>query len=127
MFSLLSGIEHCTLMLDFSGKVKQDSTGSVVRFAKVSAKGAVVIPADLRKKLGIEPGSKVYFIEVSGAVQIVPVPINPIQAARGLLKAGRLLTEELLAQRSADQREEEQRFKRFLRQDEGAWPAICFR
>ncbi len=84
-----------------------------MRFAKVSSKGAVVIPAELREKLGIEPGSKVFFLEVNGALQIVPVPKDPIKALRGSLKGGKSLLEALKEGREEDRRHEEWLEKRF--------------
>jgi AbrB family looped-hinge helix DNA binding protein len=85
----------------------------IMRSAKVSSKGAVVIPAELRAKLGIKPGSKVYFLEVNGALQIVPVPKDPIKALRGSLKGGKPLTESLKDGREEDRRHEEWLEQRF--------------
>lgn len=62
----------------------------------VSQKGWVVIPAELRKKYGIKPGSKLQFIDYGGALELVPIPDNPIQAAAGMLKGGKSLTKALL-------------------------------
>lgn len=62
----------------------------------VSAKGWVVIPAELRKKYGIKPGSKLQFVDYGGALELIPVPDNPIEAAAGMLKGGKSLTQALL-------------------------------
>ncbi len=62
----------------------------------VSAKGWVVIPADLRKKYGIKPGSKLQFVDYGGAMELIPVPDNPIEAAAGMLKGNKSLTQALL-------------------------------
>ena len=64
----------------------------------VSAKGWVVIPAELRKKYGIKPGSKLQFVDYGGALELIPVPDNPIEAAAGMLKGGKSLTEALIAE-----------------------------
>lgn len=62
----------------------------------VSQKGWVVIPAELRKKYGIKPGSKLQFVDYGGALELVPIPDNPIQAAAGMLKGSKSLTKALL-------------------------------
>lgn len=62
----------------------------------VSQKGWVVIPAELRKKYGIRPGSKLQFVDYGGALELIPIPDNPIDAAAGMLKGGKSLTQALL-------------------------------
>jgi len=64
----------------------------------VSAKGWVVIPAELRKKYGIKPGSKLQFVDYGGALELIPIPDDPIEAAAGMLKGGKSLTEAILAE-----------------------------
>lgn len=53
--------------------------------ATVSSKGSIVIPQEVRKKYDIRPSSKVEVIDIEGRVMILPVPENPIKAARGML------------------------------------------
>jgi len=62
----------------------------------VSAKGWVVIPAELRQKYGIKPGSKLQFVDYGGTLELVPIPDDPIEAAAGMLKGAKSLTEALL-------------------------------
>jgi AbrB family looped-hinge helix DNA binding protein len=45
---------------------------------KVSQKGWVVIPAELRKKYNLEPGSEVYVVDCGGVLALVPAHENPI-------------------------------------------------
>ena len=52
----------------------------------ISNKGWVVIPAELRKKYNLTPGSEVMIVDYGGALAIVPVPKNPIKAGRGFIK-----------------------------------------
>jgi AbrB family looped-hinge helix DNA binding protein len=52
----------------------------------VSAKGWVVIPAEMRKKYNLAPGSKVVIVDYGGVLAILPVPKDPIKAGRGFLK-----------------------------------------
>lgn len=81
--------------------------------ARVSAKGAVVIPAAIRRKYGIESGMMVKFMESNGNIRIVPLPKDPIAAAHGFLKddTGGSLTEMLLEERRRELEREEAVFK----------------
>ncbi len=52
--------------------------------ATVSPKYQVVIPARVRRALGIRPGQKVQVIPYNGRIELIP--LKPIQQARGFLK-----------------------------------------
>jgi AbrB family looped-hinge helix DNA binding protein len=41
--------------------------------ATVTSKSMVTIPSSLRRKYGIEEGDKVQFVEVDGAIMMIPV------------------------------------------------------
>jgi AbrB family looped-hinge helix DNA binding protein len=41
--------------------------------ATVTSKSMVTIPSSIRRRYGIEEGSKVQFVEVDGAIVLVPV------------------------------------------------------
>lgn len=71
-----------------------------IRSTKVSAKGWIVIPAELRRKYDLEPGTRVQVIDYGDGLGIVPVPADPIAHARGLLKGGKSLTAALLEDRA---------------------------
>ena len=77
---------------------------------KVSKKGWVVIPHDIRKRCGIRPGDRVQVIGVKGAIRVIPLPKDPIEYGFGLFKDGPSLTEGLLR----DRREELEREERGL-------------
>ena len=62
----------------------------------VSNKGWVVIPAELRKKYGLEPGAKVRIVDYGGVLAIIPAMQEPVKQAAGMLKAGKKLTGSLL-------------------------------
>ena len=49
----------------------------------VSSKYQVVIPKDVRDRLGIRPGQKVEAFAVAGRIEFVPV--RPISELRGML------------------------------------------
>ncbi|NNF11911.1 MAG: AbrB/MazE/SpoVT family DNA-binding domain-containing protein [Gemmatimonadetes bacterium] len=66
---------------------------SIVR---TSPKGQVVVPADLRKAIGLEPGDLVRVTHAGGRrVVIEPVGDDPVRAAQGLLADGTSLTKAL--------------------------------
>ena len=52
--------------------------------AKVSPKGWIVIPAELRRKLGIRPGSTVHLVETADGVSLVRTHDDPVEALWGI-------------------------------------------
>jgi AbrB family looped-hinge helix DNA binding protein len=66
---------------------------------KVSQKGWVVIPAELRKKYNLKPGSEVVFVDYGGMLAIFPAMKEPIKQSFGVLKDGPSLTEALIKER----------------------------
>lgn len=52
----------------------------------LSGKGQVLIPKQIRKKLGFKPGSKVHLSEEEERLVLTHVPQDPIQAATGFLR-----------------------------------------
>lgn len=82
---------------------------------KTSTKGQVVIPARLRAQIGLRPGAKVVVrLTGDGAVQIRPVPKNPVAAGFGLFADGPSLTGALEEERKAEREREEKKLARFL-------------
>ena len=77
----------------------------------VSQKGWVVIPAELRKKYHLKPGTEVSMVDYGGVLSIVPAMQDPIKQGRGLLKDLPSLTEDLLKERAAELAREEVRIK----------------
>jgi AbrB family looped-hinge helix DNA binding protein len=75
--------------------------------AKVSAKGWIVIPKDLREKYGIRKGMQIQVVEYGDVLALVPLPDNPAQALCGLLQDGPSLTDELLSERARDRARED--------------------
>jgi len=64
----------------------------------ISNKGWVVIPAELRKKYALKPGSEVALVDYGGVLAIVPAMKDPTKQAAGMLKGGASLTQSLLAE-----------------------------
>jgi AbrB family looped-hinge helix DNA binding protein len=68
----------------------------------ISHKGWVVIPADLRKKYNLVPGTKVFIVDYGGVLSIIPARKNPIKQGRGMLKGLPSLREDLLQERASE-------------------------
>ncbi|MBI2874345.1 MAG: AbrB/MazE/SpoVT family DNA-binding domain-containing protein [Firmicutes bacterium] len=64
---------------------------------KVSPKGQIVIPSELRAKYKIQAGTELEVRESAGRLYLFPVLTDPVEQARGILKGGRSLTEAFLA------------------------------
>lgn len=82
---------------------------------KTSSKGQLVIPAEIRKKLGIKPGQKVNLTVVDGRAMITPLPEDPIKALRGSLKGKPSMAKALLEERKKEVEHEEKITARLLR------------
>jgi AbrB family looped-hinge helix DNA binding protein len=75
--------------------------------SKVSSKGWVVIPAALRKRYGLKPGSIIEFLEEGEKIVLVARRPDPVENLFGKL-AGRVsLTKALLEDRAAELKCEE--------------------
>ncbi len=72
----------------------------------VSSKGWVVIPADLRRKYDLEPGSKVMLVDYGGVLALVPALDDPVEQGYGLLAGKSSLTKALLAERARERHRE---------------------
>jgi AbrB family looped-hinge helix DNA binding protein len=59
---------------------------------RLSQKGWVVIPAALREKYGLKPGSEVQVVDYGGVLSMVPVFKDPVVEGVGLLKGTDSLT-----------------------------------
>ncbi len=79
--------------------------------AKVSAKGWVVIPATLRKKFQIKPGTLVEFKEAGGRITIIPKQIDPVEELYGKLVKKPSLTHALMENRKEELRREEEKLR----------------
>ena len=66
---------------------------------KTLSKGQVVIPAGIRKKYHIEPGTKIQIMEYGGIIYLIPPVQDPIKAACGILPLKPSLSEKLLRER----------------------------
>jgi AbrB family looped-hinge helix DNA binding protein len=80
--------------------------------AYVTTKGQLVIPARIRRKLGIKPGTKVCFVEREGEILFQPVTKEYIRSVCGMLKSASSVTEELLSDRKKDKGREEAKLEK---------------
>ena len=64
----------------------------------VSEKGWVVIPAELRKKYNLHPGTEVSVVDYGGVLALIPAMKKPVREAAGMLKGRTSLTRALLAE-----------------------------
>lgn len=77
----------------------------------ISAKGWVVIPAELRKKYGLTPGTKVAIVDYGGRLSIIRIPDDPINAMMGFLADdGPSLTQEIVEEHRREVEADEKYF-----------------
>jgi AbrB family looped-hinge helix DNA binding protein len=72
-------------------------------WVRPTTNGRIVIPAALRKKLGITESSEIYVYERDGKIVPEPLTHEDIKRVRGLMK-GAPLTETMSDMRAEDQR-----------------------
>jgi AbrB family looped-hinge helix DNA binding protein len=75
----------------------------------MTSKGQIVIPARLRKRYGLRPGTKIHFIERNHEILFQPVTKEYIRSLCGILKSDSSLTKELLKERARDKKREEEK------------------
>ena len=73
----------------------------------VSTRGRIVIPARLRRKLGIKSGAKVCFIERGDDILFQSVTKEYVRSVCGMLKDTTSATAELLIERKKDRGREQ--------------------
>ena len=73
----------------------------------ITSKGQIVVPARLRKRYGLKPGTKIRFIERNHEILFQPVTSEYIRSLCGILKGDTSLTRELLKERAKDKKREE--------------------
>jgi AbrB family looped-hinge helix DNA binding protein len=63
---------------------------------KTLSKGQIVIPAEIRKRYHIEPGTEIQIMEYGGIIYLIPPVEDPIKAACGILPSEPSLSEKLV-------------------------------
>ncbi len=78
----------------------------------VTSKGQLVVPAKLRRKYGIKPGTRICFIERDHEIIFQPVTNEYIRSVCGMLKSDTSMTKALLEERARDKEREEAKFEK---------------
>lgn len=78
----------------------------------MTSKGQIVIPARLRRRYGLKPGTKVYFIERDKEIVFQPVTKEYLKSVHGMLTSETSVTKELLKERAKDREYEEGRLEK---------------
>jgi AbrB family looped-hinge helix DNA binding protein len=73
---------------------------------KISHKGWVVIPVELRRKYDLKPGDEVHVVDYGGVLSLIPVSDDPLKHASGMLKGNKSLTRALLEERKRERARE---------------------
>ena len=82
-----------------------------ISMSTVTVKGQIVIPARLRRKVGLKKGTRVYMEENHGDIIIHPATMEFYDRACGILK-GAKLTEALQESRRKEKVREDQRVEK---------------
>lgn len=69
---------------------------------KTLSKGQIVIPAGIRKRYNIEPGTEMQIMEYGGIIYLIPPVSDPIKVAPGILPSKPSLSERLLRERKKE-------------------------
>jgi AbrB family looped-hinge helix DNA binding protein len=72
------------------------------RVSKVTQKGRVVIPIELREKLGIRRGTAITFLEKDGRLILQPIAKKYLAKLRGVLKGEPSVSKALLRERKRE-------------------------
>jgi AbrB family looped-hinge helix DNA binding protein len=75
---------------------------SEVAVVTSTVKGQIVIPADIRKKFNIKRGSRVNVYDEGNRIIVEPLPDDPIQEGRGMLKTQGRILKALVADRKKE-------------------------
>jgi AbrB family looped-hinge helix DNA binding protein len=89
-----------------------NAQGVCMTILTISSKGWVVIPAEIRRKYHLEPGTKVRLVDYGGVLSIVRIPDDPIREGRGMLKGGPSLSQEIVEEHRREVEADEQYFAR---------------
>lgn len=84
---------------------------------RVSSKGQIVLPAEIRKKYGIKLGSEIDIVQHAGALYLVPIgDEDPLDALSGMF-AGvpGISSEEFMAERRRERDRENEEMDRWAR------------
>jgi AbrB family looped-hinge helix DNA binding protein len=75
---------------------------------KVTSRGQVSIPSELRKRFNIEPESRVEWIVEANVIKMIPLPKDPVAAFRGR-GSRRYSTDALIEDRCVEREKENEK------------------
>ena len=81
----------------------------------VSSKGQIVIPAEIRKSYGIEPGQKFVVVDMGDHISLVPAVDDPIRHLRGILKDTGFTMDDFMEERRREREAEDEKMRQWKR------------
>jgi AbrB family looped-hinge helix DNA binding protein len=54
--------------------------------ATLTAKGQVTIPADVRRRMGLDAGDRIEFVEIEGGEYLIKPAMDDVRTLKGLLR-----------------------------------------
>ena len=75
---------------------------------RVSSKGQIVLPVEIRKKYGIEAGTHLTLVDMAGVIYLVPVGSDPLGELTGMLEDVEGLSSEALIQERRAERDRDE-------------------
>jgi AbrB family looped-hinge helix DNA binding protein len=75
----------------------------------ISKNGSVIIPAELRKRYNLAPGTKVVIVDYGGVLPIIPASKDPVKVGKGMLKGLGSLTEDIVEEHRHEREREDSR------------------
>lgn len=73
-----------------------------MKVVKVSSKGQITLPKEIREELGIGKGSRLQVLRVGDQVALIPLPQYPIKALKGSVRFKRSIREIILEVREEE-------------------------
>ncbi len=74
----------------------------------ITKRGQTVLPAELRRRYGVEPGGVLQWIDTGEGIRVIPLPADPVAALRGAAK-GESLSVRLRDARKGEREREKRR------------------
>ena len=72
----------------------------------VTTRGQTVVPAEIRRRYGIEEGSRLEWVDDGQVIRVIPVPADPVEALYGSAR-GEGLYDRLMEEQITHAREEQ--------------------
>jgi len=73
-----------------------------MKATSITPKGQIVIPAEIRKRYGLKPGTKVSVVERGGQIIIIPSTKDYIRSLAGIIPSSSTVLEILKEERKKD-------------------------